>query len=217
MNEAGWPNTSLDVPHPATASADKVSGNTLYDASLGGGWEGAIIHIVPGQSWFGQIGKVTSSSSGKLTLSYSRMSAKESFTAGDPYYLVGKFKALDAPTEWFRDGDGTLYLWDKSSDNPAGHTVEAKHRDYAFDLRGHPRLGQRQRHQGQYDLQRRPRRHQDRLVQRHESDVQRHPRRDAPDHRRRGHLHLRDQRQRQRDRLQPGLQRKVRRVGRGRH
>jgi len=136
MNEARWPNTSLDVSHPATASADRVSGGTLYDSGLSSGWDGAIIHIVPGQSWFGQIGKVTSSSAGKLTLSYSRMSGKEGFETGDPYYLVGKFKALDAPTEWFRDGDGSLYLWDKNSDNPEGHTVEAKRRDYAFDLRG---------------------------------------------------------------------------------
>src|SRR6058998_3854299 len=68
MNEARWPNTSLDVSRPATATADRVSGGTLYDSALtqsDGAWNGAIIHIVPGQSWFGQIGKVTSSSKGK--------------------------------------------------------------------------------------------------------------------------------------------------------
>ena len=45
-------------------------------------------------------------------------------------------RALDAPTEWFRDPSGSLYLWTKGSDNPANHNVEAKRRDYAFDLRG---------------------------------------------------------------------------------
>jgi hypothetical protein len=136
MTEARWPNTSLDVSHPATASVDRMSGSTLYDASLGSGWDGAIIHMVPGQSWFGQVGKVTSSANGRINVSYSRMSGKEGLTSGDPYYLVGKFKALDAPTEWYRDPSGTLYLWDKNSDDPDNHTVEAKHRDWAFDLRG---------------------------------------------------------------------------------
>ena len=136
MNEARWPNTSLDVSRPAKATADRVSNGTLYDSALGSGWEGALIHMVPGQSWFGQVGKVTSSSSGKLTVSYSRMSSKEGLSSGDPYYLVGKFKALDAPTEWFRESGGSLYLWTKNSDDPDNHTVEAKARDHAFDLRG---------------------------------------------------------------------------------
>ena len=143
MIEARWPNTSLDVSHPAKASADKISAGsssgTLYDSALtmsDGYWNGAIMHIVPGQSWFGQTAKVTSSSRGKLSFTYKNMSGKETPTGGDPYYLTGKFKALDAPTEWYRDPDGSLYLWTKNSDSPSGHTVEAKHRNYAFDLRG---------------------------------------------------------------------------------
>lgn len=143
MNEARWPNTSLDVSRPTKASADRISAGsssgTLYDSALtmpDGYWNGATMHIVPGQSWFGQTAKVTSSSRGKLNFSYSRMSGKETPTGGDPYFLVGKFKALDAPTEWFRDPDGSLYLWAKNSDNPSRHTVEAKRRNYAFDLRG---------------------------------------------------------------------------------
>ena len=143
MNEARWPNTSLDVSRPTKASADRISAGgssgTLYDSALtmpDGYWNGATMHIVPGQSWFGQTAKVTSSSRGRLSFSYSRMSGKETPTDGDPYFLVGKFKALDAPTEWFRDPDGSLYLWTKNSDNPGGHTVEAKRRNHAFDLRG---------------------------------------------------------------------------------
>ena len=63
------------------------------------------------------------------------MSGKNFPESGDAYYLTGKFKALDAAGEWFRDDDGTLYLWTPDGDSPAGHTVEAKRREYAFDLR----------------------------------------------------------------------------------
>ncbi len=61
------------------------------------------------------------------SFSYDNMGRKAGPEAGDTYYLTGKFKALDAATEWFHD-DGTLYLWAPESDNPAGHTVEAKRR-----------------------------------------------------------------------------------------
>jgi hypothetical protein len=144
MNEARWPNTSLDLSHPTKASADKISAGsssgTLYDSALtmaDGTWNGATMHIVPGEGWFGQTAKVTSYSRGKLSFTYKNMSgSKETPASGDPYFLTGKFKALDAPTEWFRDPDGSLYLWTKNSDSPANHTVEAKRRDHAFDLRG---------------------------------------------------------------------------------
>ena len=53
----------------------------------------------------------------------------------NPYYLTGKFQALDAAGEWFRDpSDKQLYLWAPASDNPTKHLVEAKRRQYAFDL-----------------------------------------------------------------------------------
>src|SRR3954471_6419295 len=92
MNEARWPNTSLDISHPTKASADKVSAGgssgTLYDSQLtmpDGYWNGATMHIVPGQSWFGQIAKVTSYSRGRVSFSYKNMSGKETPTGGDPY------------------------------------------------------------------------------------------------------------------------------------
>ena len=143
MIEARWPNTTLDLSRPVKASADRISASsssgTLYDSALtmpDGYWNGATMHIVPGQSWFAQTAKVSSYSKGKFNFSYSLMSGREKPENGDPYFLTGKFKALDAPTEWFRDPDGSLYLWAPRSDSPSGHTVEAKRRDYAFDLRG---------------------------------------------------------------------------------
>jgi hypothetical protein len=141
MIEARWPNTTLDLSHPKKATADDldVSGGyaTLRDSALtqsSGYWDGAIVHFTPGEGWVGQTGKVSSSSPGKIGFSYHSMGRKAGPETGDPYYLTGKFKALDSASEWFRDGDGTLYLWTEKSDDPAGHTVEAKRRDYAFNL-----------------------------------------------------------------------------------
>jgi hypothetical protein len=141
MIEARWPNTTLDVSRPKLAFADDIDSSgghaTLRDSGLAqssGYWDGAIVHFAPGEGWVAQTGKVYSSSPGKVSFSYSSMGRKSGPETGDPYYLTGKFKALDAPTEWFRDGDGTLYLWTERSDDPTSHVVEAKRRDYAFNL-----------------------------------------------------------------------------------
>jgi parallel beta-helix repeat protein len=139
MIEARWPNTTLDLSHPKQATLDNASGSTFYDAAASqsaGTWDGATIHFTPGQRWVSQTGKVTSSSPGKLNVSYSRMSGDEVPKGGDPYFLTGKFVALDSATEWFRDPDGTHYLWDPKGDDPDNHSVEVKRRDNAFDLRG---------------------------------------------------------------------------------
>ncbi len=143
MNEARWPNTSLDISHQSKMSADSVSGGSsatnVYDSALTqatGYWTGATVHIAPGQGWVVQTGKVSSSAPGRITYSAPRMSSWENPTGGDPYYLTGKFKALDAPTEWYRDPSGALYLWTARSDSPSSHVVEAKHRQFAFNLNG---------------------------------------------------------------------------------
>ncbi len=144
MNEARWPNTSLDISHPAKATVDSATSTTtlatIIDSALtqpAGFWNGATIHIAPGQSWVQQSGTVTSYSPGKLTFSYIRMSENEIPTTGDTYYLSGKPAALDAAGEFYRNAaDGTLSLRTPASDNPASHSVEAKRRQYAFDLRG---------------------------------------------------------------------------------
>ena len=140
MIEARWPNTSIsNISRPTKATADSISGSsssaTLSDSALGSGWEGATIHIMPGQGWVGQTGRVTSSSAGKLTYSYTRMNSYAVPTGGDPYYLTGKFKALDAPGEWyFEDSSDSLFLRTPNDADPQGH-VEAKRRQFAFDLK----------------------------------------------------------------------------------
>ena len=59
-----------------------------------------------------QAGRVISSQPGQLTYEYQQMNTPyEVPTAGSPYYLSGKFQALDAPGEFYRDPtSGTLYL-----------------------------------------------------------------------------------------------------------
>jgi hypothetical protein len=143
MIEARWPNTTLDVSRPKKATFDDVdaSGSSVSardDAITQGNdfWNGATIHFEPGEGWVGQTGKVTDSAPGRISFSYKSMGRKAGPETGDTYYLTGKFKALDSAGEWFRDDDGTLFLWAPESDNPAGHTVEAKRREHAFDLKG---------------------------------------------------------------------------------
>ena len=148
MVEARWPNTSLDLTHPTKAAADRIvptvrgddSTAVLYDADLtqpDGYWNGATIHIAPGQGWVMQSGRVISYTRGRLVYAYRQMNeAHETPEDGDKYYLSGRFKALDRSGEWYRDDDGSVYLWTPSSDDPDAHVVESKRREYAFDLRG---------------------------------------------------------------------------------
>jgi parallel beta-helix repeat protein len=141
MIEARWPNTTLDISRPKKATFDSVSASstnaTIKDSALNqpdNFWNGATIHFEPGEGWVGQTGRVTDSGVGQLSFSYDSMGRKSDPQGGDTYYLSGKFKALDSATEWFRDDDGTLYLWTPDGDNPEGHTVEAKRRDDAIVL-----------------------------------------------------------------------------------
>jgi len=152
LNEARWPNTSLDVSHPAFASAVWASTSSPgtgwlvpSTATVGmsglpgaaGAWNGATIHIASGQGWVIQTGTVLGSSSGQLTFAFEHLSSYEIPAAGTRFYLSGTFNALDGPGEWYRDpATSRLYLWTPNGDSPASHVVEAKHRLYAFELSG---------------------------------------------------------------------------------
>ena len=154
MIEARWPNTTLDISRPRKDTADAVTAMYAGDASYAtitddelsgfaaGEWEGGTIHIASGQSWVTQSGRITDSGPGTISFDYvQRLNPKsgrfETPEAGDPYFLTGKFVALDTAGEWFFDaGDDQLYLWTPTGDSPAGHTVEVKRRQYAFDLSG---------------------------------------------------------------------------------
>ncbi len=141
INEARWPNTTLDVSHPKTSAVGSVSGTTtltLSDASLtqaAGFWNGAHVNMGSGASWIYEGYTVTSSSPSHLVFSADTSNANYAPTAGNIYYLWGTLNALDTTGEWFNDATAkTLYLWTPNGDNPAGHVVEAKRRAYAFDV-----------------------------------------------------------------------------------
>jgi probable HAF family extracellular repeat protein/parallel beta-helix repeat protein len=152
INEARWPNTSLDLSHPVYATAQGVTTSdvsdgwffpstaTINDANLPGGanaWAGATIHIGNGVDWNVQTGTVLNSAAGQVTFGFQHATEYEDPTAGDQYYLTGSFQALDAPGEWYRDpNSGQLYLWTPAGDSPANHLIEAKHRTFAFELGG---------------------------------------------------------------------------------
>lgn len=148
MNEARWPNTSLDVSHPTVAVAGSVSITTptsatvmLSDPALTqapGFWNGAHLNMGAGKVWVYNTYTVTSSSAGQLVFSAGDTSnASYAPAAGNPYYLWGTLDALDTGGEWYHDATAqTLYLWTPMGDSPVNHVVEAKRRPVAFDFGG---------------------------------------------------------------------------------
>jgi hypothetical protein len=141
VDEARWPNTSPDLLHLTTATVASYSDGTLYDPSITQGdgyWAGATITITPGDAWVAYTGTVTDSAPGwlKVSLPATSIPNVETPIAGNGYFLSGKFEALDAPGEWYRDAGGTLYLWGPAGDNPTSHDIEVKRREYGFDLSG---------------------------------------------------------------------------------
>jgi hypothetical protein len=153
LNEARWPNNSgPDLYHATTAtiSSSTTTANpsgpylttqtaTIQSPSLtapAGAWVGATIHIAPGQQWIWQTGTVLSNDVGALTYQFTQLETSYQLPSkGNPFYLTGKYQALDAPGEWYLDSStGLMYLWTPQNDNPGSHDIEVKHRQFAFDL-----------------------------------------------------------------------------------
>ncbi|HEX4793935.1 MAG TPA: right-handed parallel beta-helix repeat-containing protein [Humisphaera sp.] len=150
MTEARWPNTGPDLLHPTLGTISSVSQSitpfgSLYSATatfkvtnLPGGvdaWKGATIQFGSGQDWLYQSGAVVASDVGSITIAYQHYSRWETPVAGNHFYLTDSFRALDAAGEWYRDPNThTLYLWTPAGDSPSKHDVEAKRRQFAFEL-----------------------------------------------------------------------------------
>ncbi len=151
INEARWPNTGVDVSHPTWATASSVQQNylapmggtsivTLHNSALHiapGALNGALVHLAAGVEWVDQVGVVIASSAGAIKVSYRQETASQIPVTNNRFYVVGTFQSLDGPGEWYRDPTShKLYLWDAAGDNATHHTVEAKARQYGFDLSG---------------------------------------------------------------------------------
>ena len=147
INEARFPNTTLDVSHPVKLLAEGAGSVGTRDEAVGmitnaaliqplGYWIGATLNIVLGKVWCAETVSVTDSGPGWLKFHYNQAEDYQP-VAGNPFFLTGKASQLDAPGEWFYDSaHRTLRLQTPTSDSPAQHRIETKARPYAFDLRG---------------------------------------------------------------------------------
>jgi len=144
MIEARWPNMRFDQRFDKSVWATAGKGSeygTMVDPALaetGIDWTGATATLNVG-SWQTWRRIVRNHKAGSDRFTYnrnlsSRLDSKRQWEGFDHYFLAGKLEALDIPTEWHLDRNSrTLYLWSPDGKNPAGHNVEAKVRDYAFD------------------------------------------------------------------------------------
>lgn len=141
INEARWPNMGLDQMRPVRSIAESgTTTSTIYDSHLTqptGFWIGAIVHFWGHEGYYSQTATVTASAPGYVTFSGVTGCPWMCTTEFSKYYLSGVRGALDSPGEWYYDNSShQLYVWTPTSDNPSGHTVELKQRNYAFDLSG---------------------------------------------------------------------------------
>jgi hypothetical protein len=150
VTEARYPNQGSNISSPSWSKATSVSVHesttgglstcTIYNAALtqpAGAYVGAIAHVALGQEWVDQTALITASSPGSITFSYLEETSSQVPRAGNRFYISGARVSLDSSGEWFRDPkSGLLYLWDPSNDSPAKHTIEAKARQFGFDLSG---------------------------------------------------------------------------------
>ena len=150
--EARWPNAGATYPwqnssiNPSpdwayvdTAGYDNNNQNGwLTDTQLpsrpDGYWNGCKLYIIAGAAWNMSVPTVTNyvNATKKLTTNHAG-SGSTAITAGDEYYLAGKKEEMDSNGEWFYDtANSRLYLY--ATGSPSG--VEAKRRNYGFDLTG---------------------------------------------------------------------------------
>ncbi|NUO60726.1 MAG: hypothetical protein HOV78_29010 [Hamadaea sp.] len=134
--EAQWPYPGLTLLDPVfqyakTGSADA----TIVDPALtrpAGYWNGARVQT---NYWYiTATGTVKSSDVGSVTLDIAPPCIHKIVPNDTRYALTGKIGELANPGTWFYDAPAKrLYLY--SEDDPSAHTVEAKSRKLAFDLR----------------------------------------------------------------------------------
>ena len=137
LNEARFPNSSLDPSHPNKLTVQGYSGGTIFDSNLNqpnNYWAGAQISITPGDGWVSYVGVVNSSGPGWINVSLPALSSVEQPTPGSAYYLFGTANALDTAGEYFINSSNQLYLADQYWDNPNNHDVEVQSRQYGFNL-----------------------------------------------------------------------------------
>lgn len=157
--QARWPNMrEMDVGRPAKSTITKFLSKTRDKATnwttavfeddnlqpqTDGYYVGAEVVIQPNSNaWSWTLsGTVVDQKGKQLTIRSRSDSGKDGdqsvYAVGSRYYLHNLPKMLDADGEWYHDrAAGTLFLRTPMGDSPAKHLVEAKRRDYAFNLDG---------------------------------------------------------------------------------
>lgn len=163
MNQARWPNTAytsssnqtaVSTPTKSTITTfisktrDESTGWTtavFEDANLtpalDGYYVGAEVVIQPNKdAWSWTLSGVVIDQVGtRLTIQSRSDSGVDGnsavYAVGSRYYLHNQAELLDAAGEFFHDADtGTVYLWTPAGDSPNLHSIEAKKRDYCFNL-----------------------------------------------------------------------------------
>ncbi len=151
MNIARWPNNGLNVSYQkkALTTAASKDGSGPYTGTLTSATEftppsidytGVEIFYYPdtGKWTWSFTGRVQSVSGNTVVFESNNGSTedgKSGYAEVSRYFLFNSPELLDAPGEFYHDKDiGMLYLWAPDGNNPSSKSVEAKKRNFAFDL-----------------------------------------------------------------------------------
>ena len=146
----------VDISHPAKSTIttfvskqrrDNLSTSVFIDTALppkpAGFYDGSQIYLQPNNgAWSWTLsGTVSNVPAGGNQITFTTPSNegqdgnKSVYARGSRYYLFNKKEFLDNNGEWFHDKPtGLLYLQMPDGGSPARHLVEARARDYAFNL-----------------------------------------------------------------------------------
>ena len=149
MVEARWPNMRFPEQLWDRKTWAKTGKGSRYGkvvdpalAETGIDWTGGFAVLNVAHQFFTWTRAVDKHEAGSNTFTYTKdlegithYADKTAPWEGDRYYLAGKLAALDAPGEWFLDTEAkTLYLFPLDAVDLANARVEAKVRNYAFDI-----------------------------------------------------------------------------------
>ncbi|GGD53543.1 right-handed parallel beta-helix repeat-containing protein [Paenibacillus nasutitermitis] len=145
-HEAMWPPITDRLDRSQYAVVDSCTNAlpvyTIYDEDLlafsDGHWTGAVVACVNGAGYYISTARVTDFRQGTLYFDGWVSSAPHYRTqSGDIYFLTRSYQALEESEGWHCDAvSGRLSIRLAAGGDPNDHVVEAKRRDYAFDLRG---------------------------------------------------------------------------------
>ncbi len=143
IHEANWTDkgaTADLIERDTFATYESGTRTSVTDSDLVGmpddRWNGAFIWV-QSHNWQIETHRITDfdGTTGTITFDGSLVYDPQ---ANFEYLILDTYEALDAPGEWFYDGDnGQLYLWVDGGGDPDGSFVEVKHRQECFDLNGH--------------------------------------------------------------------------------